>query len=257
MRVVPGTKPELSLLDHDDHEQPATQNNTTSQLFQSTYRFSGHPTEPTHRFQLFPTPVYPPRSFTFELEPIIKDKLAQFHYAILKDEEEDDDQETLRPRPGTFRDISSAELAIAYSEASSPRQVAQEKAQDWEVREQRAQVFRFEKSVPCQFYQVEQFVDAEETIEDEGQDQEISRYLDAVEEQLEDCMEWRDEQNVQVASDVDVSDGLPGDSAYRCEHQEDRGTSAGDEMARNMVEVKSPGTAGKVIDAARMRGYRG
>ncbi|KAI5357664.1 hypothetical protein Slin15195_G035410 [Septoria linicola] len=254
VRVVPSATSEVSLLDYDNHEHPATQNNTTPQLFQSTYRFSGYPTEPTHRFQLFPTPVYPPRSFAFELEPVVKDKLAQFHYAILKDEEEEDDQVTFRPRPGSYRDISTAELAIAYSEASTVRPVTQEKAQDWEVKEQRAQVFRFEKPVPYHFQQLELFVDAQETIEGEGQEQEVSRYLDAVEEQVEDGMEWRDQQDAQVASDVDMSDGLPGDSSYQCEHHGEGRTSAGDKVARNMVEVKSPG---KVIEAARMRGYRG
>ena len=269
---------------HMDYEY---QNARNPKLFQSNYRFTRHSSNPFHPFQLLPTIVKPARSFAFQLEPLVEE-IPGVLYRACGDFTEPHNTIVYRARPHTYREISATELGAAYANATSMaepltvRAMPQEIEPDWRDKDCSAQAFTYDKYDTSGVYEeeVEQFVDAHEILVDAVRDRDVSYascYLDAVEEQVEeeDATGWA-EQYTHAVSDVVMSCDLPQEPVYVrtpvgphdrpvSQHVNNRyrepkqhaHTSSGDVEVRNMIEVRSPGMAGKIIEVARLNGYRG
>lgn len=165
-------------------------------------------------------------------------------------------------RPGSARQITHAEFAIleatlSHAGSSIRRPAPQQFEEDWQSQESSARAFRYGRQRTSHHDGAEEFVDAREVAEDMGKSRDVSHYLDAVEEQVED-----EEQVDQTESDSPMSDSLPQlpTNAMEALPSPSAGhgnaemiesatfTHAAETTVPPMVEVQSPRLQRKFID---------
>ncbi|PPJ53051.1 hypothetical protein CBER1_11361 [Cercospora berteroae] len=226
--------------------------------FQSVDRRSHYSSHPADPFLLLPTAVHQPICFAFELQAVVP-------HGALRSQRAGNERQTHTRRPGSARQITHAEFAIleatlSHACSSIRRPAPQQFEEDWQSQESSARAFRYDRQKTSHHHGAEEFVDAREVIEDLRKSRDVSYYLDAVEEQVED-----EEQMDQTESDLPMSDSLPQLPTNAMEahtsptaeygNPETIGTATfthvADTTVKPMVEVQSPRMQRKFIDFYR------
>ena len=229
--------------------------------FQSCNQYFRNSPQLADPFLLLPTAVHQPISFAFELQAGVPHGSLRSHQAGNGLEK----RQAYTRRPGSARQITHAEFAIleatlSHAGSSIRRPAPQQFEEDWQSLESSARAFRYRRQRISHHDGAEEFVDAREVVEDMRRSRDVSYYLDAVEEQVED-----EEPADQTKSDLPMSDSLPQLSTNAMEARTSPSagygnpeiiesatfTHAADTTVQPMVEVQSPRMQRKFIDFYR------
>lgn len=191
------------------HTEHVYHNARDPKLFQSNDCFSRQSSRLPHPFQLLPTTVSPPKSFAFELEPLME-RTHGVLYRVGGEVAYQDVCVVYRARPHSYRELTADRLGAAYADATisaeplTSRPVPEQITQDWRDREQYARGFSYNRQEVH-----DQEVEQTQAVLD------VSFYLDAVEEQEvnDHTMESSEKSmHIHATGDLIMSDALPQDA---------------------------------------------